>query len=68
MKHALTWSNKIRPVEEVSEPEGLDVAVKFADGTIKDDWELVRESMIFESEEAAKKHVFMARLKGKRPQ
>ena len=66
MKHALTWSNKIRPITEVSEPEGLDVAVKFADGTIKDDWELVRKDMIFPSEREAKKHVFLMRLKGKK--
>ena len=65
MKHALTWTNKIRPVTEVSEQVDLDVAVRFADGTIKDDWELVRADMIFESEEAAKKYVFMKRLKGK---
>ena len=65
MRHALTWSNKIRPVTDISEQVDLDVAVRFADGTIEDDWELVRADMIFESEEAAKKYVFMKRLKGK---
>jgi hypothetical protein len=65
VKHALTWTNKIRPVTDISEQVDLDVAVRFADGTIEDDWELVRADMIFESEEAAKKYVFMKRLKGK---
>jgi hypothetical protein len=65
VRHALTWTNKIRPVTDISEQVDLDVAVRFADGTIEDDWELVRADMIFESEDAAKKYVFMKKLKGK---
>ena len=63
MKHALTFSNKIRPILEESEQVDLDIAVKFADGTISEDWELVRADMIFPDLEAAKKYLFMRKLK-----
>ncbi len=64
MKHALAYDNKIVPILEESEPEGLDVAVLANRGI--PDWEIVRKDMIFPSEREAKKHVFMMRLKGKK--
>lgn len=63
MRHAITWTNKIRPILEISDPVDLDVAVKFADGTINDDWELVRSDMIFVSKKAAEKYMFLRKLK-----
>jgi hypothetical protein len=64
MKHALTMWNDIVPVLEESEPEGIDVA-----GLIErnghTEWVLLRSDMIFESKDAAKKYIFMKKLKGK---
>jgi len=65
MKHALTWKNDIKAVLEMSEQVDLEVAVKIKrEDSVN--WELVRADMVFENEKAAKKHVFMAKLKGKK--
>ena len=60
MKYALTWEGTIRGILEVSERDGMDIAVKLDDN----EWRLIQAEMIFPSKEAAEKHVFMHRLKG----
>ena len=59
MKHALTWEGTIRGILEMSEQVDLDVAIKTKDG----EWNLVRADMVFPTEKAAKKYLFMRKLK-----
>ena len=64
MRHAITMWNDIVPIHELSEPEGIDVAA-LIERNGHEEWVLLRYDMIFESKDAAKKYIFMKKLKGK---